>query len=312
MFPKFLRLLLVIVVGAVLGIILWQTRLLMVSHITFHSGWHYILRYVAVVAGFFLLLSAVQSVSIRSPVEVLGTPCLPETPYKFSNVSKRVADIILSITLLSILLPLLLLTSLLIFIAEGPPVFYISQRYISLDRCISVLKFRTMAKDALSPKYKLKERFMRNGYLDIPLSCEVYTPIGRFLERTQIVETLQLVNVLLHGMSIVGNRPLPRDNILLLRQFPGWERRFSSPAGLTGLSQIVGKMNQTPQVRLELEGQYSALYGKKDANIFLCDIYIVFYTVRLLLLKKTLELNEARRLIGRASGCRPTGVSRGQ
>ena len=43
-----------------------------------------------------------------------------------------------------------------------------------------------------TPKYKLKERYMKDGYLDIPLNCEAYTKIGRILERTQVVELLQL------------------------------------------------------------------------------------------------------------------------
>lgn len=143
---------------------------------------------------------------------------------------------------------------------------------------------------------------MRDGYLDIPLECEVYTPIGRFLERTQLVETLQLFNVLLHGMSLIGNRPLPKDNILLLSQFDGWERRFNSPAGLTGLSQVVGKLNQSPQGRLELEGMYSNLYRKKDANILICDMYILYYTVRFLLFKRPLPLEDAKRIVVAASG----------
>ena len=199
--------------------------------------------------------------------------------------------------LLLLLSPVLLVIPLLIFIVEGYPVFYISKRYISLSNCVSVLKFRTMVRDATSPKYRLRERFMRSGYLDIPLSCEVYTPLGRILERTQLVEILQLFNVLLHGMSLIGNRPLPLDNIKLLQQFEGWEHRFDSPAGLTGITQVVGKLNQTPEQRLELECMYSKLYKTEGANIFRCDLCIAYYTVRMLFTGKTLPIEEAHRLI---------------
>ena len=44
-------------------------------------------------------------------------------------------------------------------------------------------------RDAASPRYRLAERYMRNGYLDIPRECEVYTPIGRLLEKFQVVES---------------------------------------------------------------------------------------------------------------------------
>ena len=277
--------------------VLFRFRSLMGATLAYHSFWHYLVRYVAAIGGLFLLIVAIQALSVRSPTEILGTQSEPEVTFKVSNALKRIIDLTLSIFLLSLLFPILIAISTLIFIVEGPPVFYISQRYIALNRCVSVLKFRTMVRDAVSPKYQLRERFMRNGYLDIPLTCEVYTPIGRILERTQLVETLQLFNVLLHGMSLVGNRPLPRDNVLLLKQFDGWERRFNSPAGLTGLSQVVGKLNQTPEGRLELEGLYSELYRKKGANILLCDILIVYYTVRLLVLGKNLDAAAAKRLV---------------
>ena len=147
----------------------------------------------------------------------------------------------------------MLCAAVLILLTEGRPIFYISTRYIGLHRSARIIKFRTMVRDANSPGYRLKERFMRNGYLDIPIDCEVYTSIGRILERLQIVEMLQLINVLLDGMSLVGNRPLPKENLDLLAQFPSWEQRFASPAGITGISQIVGKVNLGPAQRLALE-----------------------------------------------------------
>ena len=123
------------------------------------------------------------------------------------------------------------------------------------DRTIPVFKFRTMVRDATSPKYRLAERYMRDGYLDIPLSCEVYTPLGRLLERLQIVELPQMLNVLFHGMSIIGNRPLPQDNVRCLQKHDGWEQRFDCPAGISGISQIVGKLNLRPEERLSLRSR---------------------------------------------------------
>ena len=142
---------------------------------------------------------------------------------------------------------------------------------------------------------------MRDGYLDVPPDCEVYTPIGRFLERTQIVEVLQLFNIILHGMSLIGNRPLPNENIKLLKQFNGWEGRFASPTGLTGLSQIVGRHNQSPQQRLELECMYSNLYRQRSANVLKCDMYIVYYTVRLLLFGKVVPIEDAKQIVRAAA-----------
>jgi lipopolysaccharide/colanic/teichoic acid biosynthesis glycosyltransferase len=270
-------------------------RQIMATELTYQSFWHYLVRVLLILAAGIAGVLLLGRFSVYNPSEVIGTPPTPEVGFKYSNFAKRLTDVLVAVFLL--LSPILLVIPLLIFIIEGYPFFYVSKRYISLSNCVSVLKFRTMVRDATSPKYQLRERFMRSGYLDIPLSCEVYTPLGRILERTQLVEILQLFNILLHGMSLIGNRPLPLDNIKLLQQFEGWEHRFDSPAGLTGITQVVGKLNQTPEQRLELECMYSKLYKTDGANIFWCDLCIAYYTVRMLITGKTLPITEAHKLI---------------
>lgn len=185
-----------------------------------------------------------------------------------------------------------------IFVLEGRPVFYQSYRAIDREKCISIYKFRTMVKDARSPKHRLEERFMRDGYLDIPLSCEVYTPIGRILERTQLVETPQLFNILFNKISFVGNRPLPTQNIeILKRQFKNWHMRFDSPAGLTGISQIAGKYDLTAEKRLLLEGMYSNLYNNPKGNILICDLLIIWHTIKVILFGAYINFDAAKSLL---------------
>jgi lipopolysaccharide/colanic/teichoic acid biosynthesis glycosyltransferase len=181
-------------------------------------------------------------------------------------------------------------------VLEGRPIFYVSRRCVAPDRTIPILKFRTMVRDAKSPKYRLQERFMRDGFLDIPRTCDVYTPIGRILERLQIVELPQTLNVLFHGMSLIGNRPLPPENVRLLRQHPGWSERFDSPAGITGIAQVVGKMWLSPRHRLDLEAGYSRTY--QNGNILKCDALILLATVRFILTSKGLSPAKAYALVG--------------
>jgi lipopolysaccharide/colanic/teichoic acid biosynthesis glycosyltransferase len=207
-------------------------------------------------------------------------------------------DVSLASAVLVLASPVYLLTALLVLILEGRPVFYISQRYISPTRAIPVYKFRTMVRDASSPKYRLQERFMRSGYLDIPRSCEVYTPIGRLLERTQIVELPQMLNVLMHGMSLIGNRPLPPENLRLLRQFEGWQDRFASPCGISGIAQIAGKLRLTPEQRMCLEIGYSRMY--QNGNVIFSDLVIVYYTLRVIVCAWGLPLEDAMRLVNAA------------
>ena len=142
-----------------------------------------------------------------------------------------------------------------------------------------------MVKDAKNPKWGLEEKYMRDGYLDVPIYSEVYTPFGRLLEKTQLVEILQVFHILLNHMSFVGNRPLPEKNVeLLKKKFPNtWQERFKSPAGMTGIAQVAGKFNLTSEQRLELESLYSKVYH--EGNILKADAYIFFSTIILLLLK---------------------------
>jgi lipopolysaccharide/colanic/teichoic acid biosynthesis glycosyltransferase len=204
---------------------------------------------------------------------------------------KRLTDIIASLTLIIILAPVNFLVIFLIYITEGRPIFYRSFRCCGLNQVLSVHKFRSMVKDATHEKYQLEQKYMKDGYLDIPLEADVYTKIGRLLERTQLVETPQLINVLLGQMSLIGNRPLPQKNIDLLKKKSQWSRRFDSPAGITGISQIVGKLNLSPEQRLLLEVMYSDVY--KNGQVLLCDMYIMYRTILLILFGKALPISEA-------------------
>ncbi len=213
-----------------------------------------------------------------------------------SQRTKRTMDVLVACLVLLVTLPLTITIALFILLLEGWPIFYVSRRYVSATRSIPVFKFRSMVHDAKSSRYALKERFMRDGYLDIPRDCEVYTPIGRFLEYTQIVELPQMLNVVLHGMSLIGNRPLPWENVLLLQRFDGWEKRFDSPAGISGIAQVVGKLGLQPEQRLSLEAAYSSLY--QSGNVLRCDLLISLYTLRFIALSIGLPIEDAFELAG--------------
>lgn len=203
----------------------------------------------------------------------------------FFRSFKKLEDIIFSLTALIIFLPIIILSIVISFFVQGRPIFYVSERFVGINKKIHIIKFRTMVKNAKDPKFGLEEKYMKDGYLDVPLFSEVYTPFGRLLEKTQIVEILQVFHVLLNHMSFVGNRPLPENNIKALKiRFPDtWEERFKSPSGMTGIAQVAGKFNLNSEQRLELETLYSKVYN--EGNVLKADAYIFFSTIILLLLK---------------------------
>ena len=154
---------------------------------------------------------------------------------------KKIEDILFSLSVMILFLPIVLVIMIISLIVQGWPIFYISKRVVGINDTIRIYKFRTMIKDATNPKHGLEERFMKDGYLDVPVTADVYTPFGRFLEKTQLVEILQVFPALMGHMSFVGNRPLPQKNVEILKEkFPDkWQERFRSPAGITGITQIV-------------------------------------------------------------------------
>jgi lipopolysaccharide/colanic/teichoic acid biosynthesis glycosyltransferase len=265
---------------------------------TFNPTWRLILfaAVMSLVALFLALRS--RRLNSRSNLDIaVDVPTRSDSrDWTAAQVIKRCVDLFLAIVLLVILSPLLLLASLLILVFEGRPIFYISRRHISASQAVLILKFRSMVKDAKEPKYRLNERFMRDGYLDVPLTCEVYTPMGHLLERTQLVEIPQLLNILIHGLSFVGNRPLPAANVAHLKaNFPDWAERFDSPAGITGIAQVVGRRNLTPNDRIELESLYSHVY--QYGNILKCDLKIIFITAWVVLFAEGITVSRARELL---------------
>mgnify|MGYP001376214333 CR=1 FL=1 len=200
---------------------------------------------------------------------------------------KRFEDVLFSLIILFFFFPILFILFFISLFIQGWPVFYVSNRMVSKDTSLKIIKFRTMVKDATSKKYSLEHKYMKDGYLDIPLNSEVFTPLGKFLEKTQIVELPQIFPILFGKLSFVGNRPLPSSNIDKLRKkFPkNWDGRFIAPAGLTGISQVVGKFEINSRQRLELECLYSKVYI--NGNILKADTYIFFSTIILLLVQNS-------------------------
>lgn len=211
------------------------------------------------------------------------------------NFAKRFVDITVTVVSILIVMPLIIIISLISVVMQGFPVFYTSMRFVTKDKPVKIYKFRSMIRDATNEKYRLNDRYMKDGYLDIPIDCEVYTPLGRLLERTQIVELPQIINVLLNGMSWVGNRALPESNVKMLASFPGWEERFGSPCGLTGISQVVGKYNLTPKARITIECLYSKVY--QQGNVLKADFFIVLATINLILFDKNMSYDDAVKLL---------------
>ena len=103
----------------------------------------------------------------------------------------RFFDIIISIVILIIFLPILILISLLILVIDGKPIIYKQPRIGHMGTQFIIFKFKTM-----------KNVFYKNEILRL-------TSLGKILRKTSLDELPQLINVLKKDMSIVGPRQLP-------------------------------------------------------------------------------------------------------
>ena len=214
---------------------------------------------------------------------------------------KRALDLILTVLGAIAWVPVVLMAATLVLVTSGRPVFYRSQRRVSKDDLMKVVKFRTMVKNA--DKIANRETLPVNSvrFLNIPSDSPLYTKAGRLLERCGITELPQFVHVLSGRMSIVGNRPLP-DNVLdcLREEYPYADERFLTRAGLTGPAQLVGREQLTDDERLRLESAYCR--ACVHSYSMWLDFSILLYTVLIVVgVKKSLGYQGTLDFIDRRS-----------
>lgn len=158
---------------------------------------------------------------------------------------KRLLDIILSLTALSLLSPLLLLAAVAIALETGFPVLLRQTRIGLHGREFGMFKFRSMVKNAAQ----------MGPYFTTDNDPRI-TRVGRFLRQTSIDELPQLVNVLKGDMSLVGPRPdVPAQRGLY--SDADWKERCSVRPGITGLAQVALRSEGTHAQRLALDLEYA-------------------------------------------------------
>jgi lipopolysaccharide/colanic/teichoic acid biosynthesis glycosyltransferase len=156
-----------------------------------------------------------------------------ETPRRRIDVELRALDILFAAAFGLVLLPVGAVIAIAILLASGRPVLYRGERVGRGARFFTILKFRTLERDAetrLGPY--LGEELVRRTQAE-------YTRIGRWLKATQLDEIPQLVNVLRGDMSFVGPRPIrPRFFAELAAELPAYWQRLVVRPGLTGFAQV--------------------------------------------------------------------------
>lgn len=186
---------------------------------------------------------------------------------------KRTFDIIVSLALLTLCLPLIAATALAIWIESGfrGPILYRQVRVGESGREFEVLKFRSMRPDAEGDG---QARWAQENDPRI-------TRVGAFIRKYRIDELPQLINVLRGEMSFVGPRPeRPQFVEGLNGSVPYYRERHQVKPGLTGWAQICYPYGASEKDAFE-KLQYD-LYYVKNHSLFL-DLTILMQTAEVVL-----------------------------
>jgi len=193
------------------------------------------------------------------------------------SAAKRLLDLAGASVMLLLLLPLMLVVALAVC-SDGGPALFAHQRLGRNGRPFKCLKFRTMV---LRSDVALRELLATD-----PAAAREWaetqklrkdprvTRIGAFLRATSLDELPQLINVLIGDMSLVGPRPIVRDEAP--RYGTDLQYYYAVRPGLTGLWQTSGRSELSYEQRVRLDVAY--VTGRsmiKDVKILLKTVRVV-------------------------------------
>jgi lipopolysaccharide/colanic/teichoic acid biosynthesis glycosyltransferase len=195
--------------------------------------------------------------------------------------SKRLFDVIFSLSVLIVFSPVYLVLGLLIILSSPGSIFYVQERVGTNYKKFRCLKFRTMVENAdeildeLMADPQMRSEFEDNFKLK---QDPRITKIGHFLRITSLDEFPQFWNVLKGDMSVVGPRPLVVEE--LPRYGRSIDKVLTIKPGITGLWQVSGRNDIPYPKRVQMDVYYV------NFNNFWMDLWIVFKTIKVVLFPK--------------------------
>ena len=193
---------------------------------------------------------------------------------KYYKQIKLLCDLLFASTFLITGLPLFIFIALLIKFSSRGPIFFSQERIGKKNIPFKCLKFRTMHPEAedilenlLLENNLVKKEFEETHKLK---NDPRITYVGKFLRKTSLDEIPQFLNVLKMEMSIVGPRPIVKEEII--KYGSSITNVLSIKPGITGLWQVSGRNNLSYKRRVILDCVYV-----KNINLFL-DLRIIIRT----------------------------------
>ena len=199
---------------------------------------------------------------------------------KAYKLIKTVFDFLFSLFFLVSFLPLFIIISLLIKISSRGPIFFLQERIGKNNIPFKCIKFRTMypeAKDILHNLLKKDKKIKREFEETHKIKNDPrITTIGKLLRKTSLDELPQFINVLRNEMSIVGPRPIVKDE--KKKYGKNLKKVLSIKPGITGLWQVSGRNNLTYKRRVMLDIIYVDNYNLlMDLRILLRTFGVILF-----------------------------------
>jgi len=173
------------------------------------------------------------------------------------NFSKRLLDIVVSLSMLFVSFPVLVVLAFLVR-RDGGPALFGHPRIGKNGRIFRCLKFRSMVLNAdqvLNTLLEESEEARLEWARDQKLRNDPrITPVGRLLRTTSFDELPQLINVLRGDMSLVGPRPIVHAETE--RYGECFKYYLATRPGLTGLWQVSGRNNTSYAQRVNYDRHY--------------------------------------------------------
>lgn len=177
---------------------------------------------------------------------------------------KRLFDLLFSIIVGIIFLPISIIIALLIKLEDGGSVLYKQKRLTLDDRIFYVYKFRSMIPNA-----------EQHGAQLATDNDSRITKVGRILRKFRLDEIPQILNILKGDMSVVGPRPeRPELAHKYEKYIPEFDFRLRVKAGLTGYAQVTGLYDTSPYDKLKMDMMYIEQYS------LLLDLRIIMMTIK--------------------------------
>jgi exopolysaccharide biosynthesis polyprenyl glycosylphosphotransferase len=184
---------------------------------------------------------------------------------------KRLLDLVISLTVLILGLPLWITIVVLIRLTSPGPALYRETRVGLHGRPFTMLKFRSMVNNANEQLRNMVDfEKLEEPVFNIRRDPRV-TTIGRFLRRTSLDEIPQFINVLFGAMSVVGPRP---ERLELVERYNAYQRRrLKAKPGITGYQQVTSRGDPSLAKRIEYD-----LWYLKHQGVLL-DLFILLKTI---------------------------------